>query len=247
MSVALENARLSEEIQIELSQQIQAKEREEHRRVILEKVITTGQHVTEVHDVRTTLMRIWHGVHHDLGFDRLGLYLFNPDRNSMDGTFGTNNQGEMIDEWHTWVSLENDTQEARSFLRVIEKPDTILLTHTYESDNAVPEGHIMAGVQDFAAIVANVHFIISVHGSGLSNLCFASAGTVVIDILAPWHQDSYYWMISNIRDARSIGFCSEGMHPADDLDLVQYKVDADMTVNLADLEKLLSRELTALA
>ena len=154
MGIALENARLSEEIQNELSQQIQAKEREEHRRLILEKVITTGQHVTEVHDVRTTLMRIWHGVHDDLGFDRLGLYLFNPERNSMDGTFGTNNQGEMIDEWHTWISLENDTEEARFFLRVIEKPDTILLTHTYESDYNIPEGHIMSGVQDFAAIGA---------------------------------------------------------------------------------------------
>ena len=151
MGIALENARLSEEIQNELSRQIQAKEKEEHRRVILEKVITTGQHVTEVHDVRTTLMRIWHGVHDELGFDRLGLYLFNSERNSMDGTFGTNNQGEMIDEWHTWVSLENDTEEARSFLRVIEKPDTILLTHTYESDNKVPEGHIMAGVTGFCS------------------------------------------------------------------------------------------------
>jgi len=145
MGIALENARLTEKIQMELLQQIEAKEREEHRRVILEKVITTGQHVTEVHDVRTTLIRIWHGVHDDLGFDRLGLYLFNPGRNSMDGTFGTNNQREMIDEWHTWVSLENDTEEARSFLRVIEKPDTILLTHTYENDNSTPEGHIMPG------------------------------------------------------------------------------------------------------
>src|SRR4029453_8766184 len=68
MGIALENARLSEELQKELSRQIQAKEREEHRRVILEKVITTGQRVTEVHDVRTTLVQIWHGVHDDLGF-----------------------------------------------------------------------------------------------------------------------------------------------------------------------------------
>ncbi|HVF24771.1 MAG TPA: GAF domain-containing protein [Anaerolineales bacterium] len=154
MGIALENARLSEEIQVELLQQIRAKEREEHRRAILEKVITTGQRVTEVHDVRTTLMHIWHGVHGDLGFDRVGLYLYNPERSSMDGTFGTNNQGEMVDEWNTWVSLDGEAEGGRSFLRVIEKPDTILLTHNYVSDNNVPEGHIMAGVQDFAAIAA---------------------------------------------------------------------------------------------
>ena len=154
MSVALENARLSEAIQDELSQQIQAKDKEEQRRLILEKVITTGQHVTEVHDMRTTLMRIWHGVHDDLGFDRVGLYLFNPARNSMDGTFGTNNQGEVIDEWHTWVSLDSEEEGGRSFLQLIEKPDTIVLTHSYDSDNKVPEGHIMEGVRDFAAIAA---------------------------------------------------------------------------------------------
>ena len=152
--LALENARLSEEIQNELSRQIQAKEKEEHRRLILEKVITTGQRVTEVHDVRTTLMSIWRGVHDDLGFDRVGLYLYNSERNAMDGTFGTNNQGEMIDEWHTRVSLDGEAEGAKSFLQVIEKPDTILLTHTYESDNRIPEEHIMSGVQDFAAIAA---------------------------------------------------------------------------------------------
>ena len=154
MGIALENARLSEEIQNELSRQIQAKEREEHRRLILEKVITTGQHVTEVHDMRTTLMRIWHGVHDELGFDRVGLYLFNPERNSMDGTFGTNDQSEIVDEWHTWVSLEGEAEGGRAFLQLIEKPDTIVLTHSYESENEVPEGHIMEGVQDFAAIGA---------------------------------------------------------------------------------------------
>ena len=154
MGIALENARLSQEIQNELSQQIQAKEKEEHRRLILEKVITTGQHVTEVHDVRTTLMRIWHGVHDDLGFDRLGLYLFNRERISVDGTFGTNDQGEMIDEWDTSISLREDTQAARFFLQVIEKPDSILLTHTYDSDYNIPDGHVMSGVKDFAAIGA---------------------------------------------------------------------------------------------
>jgi GAF domain-containing protein/CheY-like chemotaxis protein len=154
MGIALENARLSEDIQNELSRQIQAKEREEQRRAILEKVITTGQQVTEVHDVRTTLVRIWHGVHDELGFDRLGLYLFNRERTSMDGTFGTNDQGEMIDEWQSSISLQTDMQAARFFRRIIEKPDTILLTHTYESDYNIPEGHIMSGVQDFAAIGA---------------------------------------------------------------------------------------------
>ena len=152
--LAIENARLDEKIQNELLVQTQAKEREENRRAILEKVVTLGQRVTEVFDLRTTLTRIWHGVHDDLGFDRLGIYLYNPERISMDGTFGTSDQGEMVDEWHTWVSIEQDNPESKSFLHVLEKPDTIYLTHTYEDDYKIPSGHIMSGVQDFAAIAA---------------------------------------------------------------------------------------------
>jgi signal transduction histidine kinase len=153
--LAIENTRLNEKIQEELSLQIRAKEREEHRREILEKVVILGQHVTEVSDIRTTLMRIWHGVHDDLGFDRLGIYMYNPEHNSMDGTFGTNIDGEMIDEWHTSVSMKEENPESKSFLRVIEKPNTIYITHTYTNDYNTPEeGHIMSGVKDFAAIAA---------------------------------------------------------------------------------------------
>jgi PAS domain S-box-containing protein len=132
-----------------------AEELEQNRRIMLEKVVRLGQNVTEIHDdLRTTLKRIWHGVHDDLGFDRLGIYLYNPVRNSMDGTFGTNINGDMIDEWHTWVSLERENLEAELFLRVLENPDRTYLTHTYENDFSTPEGHIMSGVKDYAAIAA---------------------------------------------------------------------------------------------
>ena len=132
-----------------------AEELEQNRRIMLEKVVYLGQNMTEVHDLRTTLERIWHGVHDDLGFDRLGIYLYNPERNSMDGTFGTNIHGDMIDEWHTWVSLEQENLEAGLFLRLLENPNRTYLTHTYENDFNIPEGHTMSGVKDFAAIAAS--------------------------------------------------------------------------------------------
>lgn len=99
----------------------------------------------------------------------------------------------------------------------------------------------------FSQIVRNATMIISVHGSGLSNLCFVSRNTVVIDLLAPYHQDCYYWLISNIKSARYIGFFSEGEHPSDDIDLVKNKVDNDLTIDISKLRELLTRELTNLA
>ena len=150
--LAIENARLNEKIQNELSQQIQAKEREEQRRATLEKVIKLGQHITEVHDLRTTLNRVWHDIHDDLEFDRVGIFLYDPDRNAMDGTFGTNNQGEMIDEWHLRFLLEKDNQDSKPFLQALKQPDTVFITHSYEDEYHVPAGHTMSGVRDHALI-----------------------------------------------------------------------------------------------
>jgi PAS domain S-box-containing protein len=152
--LAIENARLHEKIRDELSIETLGKEREENRRAMLERVVRLGQSVTEVYDLNTTLTRIWHGVRNDLGFDRVGIYLYNAERFSMDGTFGTNNLGEMVDESRNWVSLKQDDRESRSFLLVLEKPDTMYVTQSYEAEHAAPEGHIMSGVKEFAAIAA---------------------------------------------------------------------------------------------
>ncbi len=152
--LAIENSRLHATVQSELAQQKLAKDRERERRAILEKVVHIGKYVTEVNDLHTTLIRIWEGVHNDLGFDRVAIFLYNPAHNSTDGTFGTNNRGEMIDEWYVSYSMEKDSHGSAPFHRVLEKPNTIYLTHNYEQDYNIPAGQIMSGVKDFAAIGA---------------------------------------------------------------------------------------------
>jgi PAS domain S-box-containing protein len=152
--LAIENSRLHEAVQNELAQQKFAKERERERRAILEKVVRIGKYVTEVNDLHTTLVRIWEGVHNELGFDRVAIFLYNPAHMSTDGTFGTNNRGEMVDEWYVSYSMERDNQGSQPFLRVLEKPNTVYLTHNYEQDYNIPTGQIMSGVKDFAAVAA---------------------------------------------------------------------------------------------
>jgi PAS domain S-box-containing protein len=146
--LAIENARLHSALAAELEQQKQAEEREVRRRIMLEKVVKLGKHVTEVADLRTTLERIWHGVHDDLGFDRLGIFLYNAERNSMDDTFGTTDKGEMIEEWDIWFPVT----EAATFMRVLERPDGLYFTHNYDVENDIGEESEMFGVKDFAAV-----------------------------------------------------------------------------------------------
>jgi len=115
-----------------------------------------------------------------------------------------------------------------------------LLFKAFGITEVFPEDY---SVTEFSSIIAGATFIISVHGSGLSNICFASPGTVIVDLLAPYHQDCYYWLISNLRQSRYIGFFSEGQHPDDNFDLVKNKIDNDLYINVEQLKSLLDREL----
>ena len=92
-----------------------------------------------------------------------------------------------------------------------------------------PEHH---SISETAAFFSRAKSIVSVHGSGLSNLAFAEAGTKVLDIMAPYHQDTYYWMITNQRKAKYVALFAEGEHPSDKVDLVKANVDNDLMIDI---------------
>ncbi|HXQ32726.1 MAG TPA: ATP-binding protein [Anaerolineales bacterium] len=127
-----------------------AEEFEQRRRVMLEKVIRLGKQVTEVNDLRMTLERIWHGVHDELRFDRLAIFLHNPEQNTMDGSLGTNNEGQIVEEWDESFPLT----AGGMFYRVLQKPDGYHFTHHFDIEEETPEGDEMYGVKDYAAVAA---------------------------------------------------------------------------------------------
>jgi len=132
----------------------QAEEYEQRRRAMLEKVIKLGKRVAEVSDLRITMERIWHGIHDDLAFDRLAIFLYNPERNTMDDTFGTDNQGQMVDEWGLQFPIVENNIDGSAFIRVLEKPDELYFTQNYDVEHNIPQGHEMYGVKHFASVAA---------------------------------------------------------------------------------------------
>jgi len=68
----------------------------------------------------------------------------------MDGTLGTNNTGQMVEEWHLYYPLT----EAEIFTRVLERPDGLYFTHDYSIENQITEDSDMYGVKDYAAVAA---------------------------------------------------------------------------------------------
>ena len=134
----------------DVTEKRRAEEFEQRRRAMLEKVVQLGKRVTEVGDLRTTLERIWHGVHDELEFDRLAIFLYNPEHNSMDGTLGTNNDGQIVEEWNARFPITEDDM----FYRVMQKPDGYHFTHNYDVEEAVSDDDEMYGVKDFTAVAA---------------------------------------------------------------------------------------------
>jgi len=134
----------------DITEQKLNEERKVYQRVMLEKVVQLGKYVTEVNDLRTTLERIWQGVHNDLNFDRVAIFLYNQERNSFDGTLGTNIQGQMIEEWEEWFAIS----EIAIFSRVLEQPEGLYFTQNYDVENEFAEDNEMYGVKEYAAVAA---------------------------------------------------------------------------------------------
>jgi signal transduction histidine kinase len=65
---------------------------------------------------------------------------------------GTNNQGEIVEEWDYSRSL--NTEKPNSFSRALAQPDGVYFTHNFGVEFDIPEGHEMHDVQDFAAVTA---------------------------------------------------------------------------------------------
>ncbi len=134
----------------DITEQKLAEEQKARQRVLLEKVLRLGKYVTEVIDLRTTLERIWHAVHDDLGFDRVGIFLYNHERNSFDGTLGTNKQAQMVEEWDQWFPIS----EIAIFGLALEQPDGLYFTQNYDVENEFTEDDEMYGVKEYAAVAA---------------------------------------------------------------------------------------------
>ena len=128
--------------------------REASHQASLEKVLELGKHVTEPKDLQTTYKRIWHAIRHELGFDRLGIYIYDPEHNFMHGTLGTDNQGKTIEELEKHISLDDENLETEAFLTALQAPNGIYFTNQYASKHDIDANPMMKDVQDFAAVAA---------------------------------------------------------------------------------------------
>jgi len=132
----------------ELAERRRVSEREKYRTQILEKVVWLGKSVTEVTDLPTALHRIYAGIRNDLDFDRVGLFLYDPQDDTMQGAYGTDRQGELIEAWELRFPLDPQS----FFRKVLSRPDGLYFTSDYEGMFQLPPDDEMSGVKHFASV-----------------------------------------------------------------------------------------------
>lgn len=134
----------------DVTERKRTEERKAEQQAMLARVIDLGKQITQVSDLWTTLDRIWHGVHDELQFARVGIFLYNSERISMDGTFGTDMQGKQIRTPGVWFPVGH----GEIFKTAHSKPDGMYFSNNFDVENDIPPESEMFGVKDFAAVAA---------------------------------------------------------------------------------------------
>ena len=131
----------------DISERKKTEEAEQRRREMLAKVIDLGKQVTEAGDLNTILDKIWNGVHDQLGFDRLGIFLYDPERYAMNSVIGTDRFG-----MKTATNVSFDVSKWSTFGLLLEKPNGLYVTENYDVENNIPPENEMYGVKHYAAV-----------------------------------------------------------------------------------------------
>jgi PAS domain S-box-containing protein len=124
--------------------------RELRRRAMLERVVQAGKAIARVTDLRTCLLRVHRSIRRDLGFDRVSLWLYDPEAQIMRGTYGTSRTGELTEEWHMTIPVAADI----GFRSVIGRPDSFFFLEDYEAVADAPVTPLMVGVKQHVTVAA---------------------------------------------------------------------------------------------
>lgn len=88
------------------------------------------------------------------------------------------------------------TRKNASTRRLINEREIIAILQQYNFEIIDLE---LLSVQQQAELLNSAHVVISLHGSGLSNLVFCQPKTIVIEIFSPFYVYPCYWLLSNLK------------------------------------------------
>lgn len=135
----------------ESEQKQEAREREVRRGQLLKRVIELGKEVTQASELDWCMKKIHQSIQKGLGFDRVGLFLYDNEKRTIQGVYGTDRHGNMEDTG--WFVQNAD--EYGAWQVSLKDPDGMSLIENYSEVNKdlTPENE-MYGVKEHVTLAA---------------------------------------------------------------------------------------------
>ncbi|GEM_PF-2557050 len=137
-------------IKQDITSRKQAEERETRRREMMEKVIDLGKAVTKITDPGQCLREIHRSIQKGLGFDRVGLFEYDPVQNLVRGLLGTDAQGRLEDT--RWFSEPVEAYEG--WVKAVSEARGLHLVENYSAVYDLAQHEDMRGVEQHATLAA---------------------------------------------------------------------------------------------
>jgi len=128
----------------------QAENREKQRSLLLHQVIELGKEVTQAAELEWCLKKIHQGIQKGLGFERVGLFMYDEENRAIRGAYGTDRQGNMEDT--SWLVQNADDYEAWQI--ALNDPNGVSLIDDYDKKYQFTPKDEMYGVKQHLTLAA---------------------------------------------------------------------------------------------
>ncbi|NJN43357.1 MAG: hypothetical protein HC806_00520 [Anaerolineae bacterium] len=134
----------------DISERKKAQAREDRRRMMLEKVLDLGKTVTQITDLTDCLRHIHQSIQIELGFDRVGIFLYEESTSLIRGVFSTNQAGEIVDT----SRYTQKASDSEAWLNALSNPMGITFLENYSETHPSSELGDMVGVKEHVSLAA---------------------------------------------------------------------------------------------
>jgi PAS domain S-box-containing protein len=135
---------------VNITERKQAEREAVYRQERLEKVIQLGKKIAAITDVDACLREIHQSVVHGLGFDRVGVFLYDPVANLIRGTYGTSRTGEMVENrWYV-----RPVEEWTDWQTALHNPKGMAFIEDYQAARQPAPDNEMYGVKQHLTLAA---------------------------------------------------------------------------------------------
>lgn len=135
---------------LDITERKRAETELELRQKLLEKVILAGKNITSIIDFEGCLQEIHRNIIETLGFERVGLFLYDNEKNSVRGTYGTDRNGKIVrNDWYFEKINENSEWQV-----ALKSPTGIAVINDYGATRNPPPDNEMYGVKQHITLAA---------------------------------------------------------------------------------------------